>query len=234
MPQVLARLVATFLIAASPAAAQEIAFFPDVPRSHWAHEAVYRVTQAGLIEGRPDGTFGGARPVTRYEFAVVMARMFARTGATRLDKVASFPDVPREHWAVSALSDANRYGVFQELPGGKFRGDLALTRYSSALAFENFLLRIEEDALNPLPRDVNGRLLKKLEIKPGSALQIAEEFPDVEPEHWAYNPLLRLYVTGILEGTSGGRFHGERPLTRYEMVIAVARLLENPVLTTAH
>ena len=33
--------------------------FPDVPRNHWAFEAVERVRKAGIMIGYPDGTFGG-------------------------------------------------------------------------------------------------------------------------------------------------------------------------------
>jgi len=34
--------------------------FPDVPRNHWAFEAVEKVRKAGIMIGYPDGTFGGA------------------------------------------------------------------------------------------------------------------------------------------------------------------------------
>lgn len=52
--------------------------FPDVPRDHWAYEAVEALRQAGLIEGYPDGTFGGERTFTRYEMAMVFSRILER------------------------------------------------------------------------------------------------------------------------------------------------------------
>jgi hypothetical protein len=42
---------------------------PDVPRDHWAHEAVDSLFRLGVLRGYPDGTFKGARPVSRYEMA---------------------------------------------------------------------------------------------------------------------------------------------------------------------
>ncbi len=33
--------------------------FPDVPKGHWAFEAVEKVRQAGIMIGYPDGTFEG-------------------------------------------------------------------------------------------------------------------------------------------------------------------------------
>jgi hypothetical protein len=48
---------------------------PDVPWDHWAYDAIAELYDAGLIEGYPDGTFGGSRLLTRYEFAQALARL---------------------------------------------------------------------------------------------------------------------------------------------------------------
>lgn len=48
--------------------------FPDVPNNHWAYEAVGDLSRRGLVEGYPDGTFGGDRMLTRYEFAQIVYR----------------------------------------------------------------------------------------------------------------------------------------------------------------
>lgn len=48
--------------------------FPDVPSNHWAYEAVSDLSRRGLVEGYPDGTFGGDRLLTRYEFAQIVYR----------------------------------------------------------------------------------------------------------------------------------------------------------------
>lgn len=48
--------------------------FPDVPSNHWAYEAVRGLADRGLVEGYPDGTFGGDKMMTRYEFASIIYR----------------------------------------------------------------------------------------------------------------------------------------------------------------
>ena len=48
--------------------------FPDIEKNHWAYEAVEELAKQGLLEGYPDGTFGGDRMMTRYEFAEVVYR----------------------------------------------------------------------------------------------------------------------------------------------------------------
>ena len=59
----------------SPAHAQERAEYPDVPKNHWAYEALDKLSRAGILEGRPGGVYEGNKSMTRYEFAVAIARL---------------------------------------------------------------------------------------------------------------------------------------------------------------
>jgi len=64
--------------------------FSDVPSDHWAYDAVQMLEEKGLVEGYPDGLFKGDRPMTRYEMAMVVARVMAK-----LEQVqASIPEMP--------------------------------------------------------------------------------------------------------------------------------------------
>lgn len=54
--------------------ADRTTLFPDVASNHWAYEAVRDLSRRGLVEGYPDGTFGGDRLLTRYEFAQIVYR----------------------------------------------------------------------------------------------------------------------------------------------------------------
>ena len=49
--------------------------FADVPADHWAYQSVDTLQKAGIVIGYPDGTYGGKRAMTRYEFAVAIARL---------------------------------------------------------------------------------------------------------------------------------------------------------------
>jgi hypothetical protein len=49
-------------------------------------------------------------------------------------------------------------------------------------------------------------------------------FSDVPTNHWAYAAIQQLQADGLIEGYPGGYFKGNRPLTRYELAVAVARL----------
>jgi hypothetical protein len=59
----------------STAQAQDRAEFQDVPRNHWAYAALQALTRGGVFEGYgTSDEFRGQRGMTRYEFAVAIAR----------------------------------------------------------------------------------------------------------------------------------------------------------------
>ena len=64
--------------------ADRTTLFPDVASNHWAYEAVSDLSRRGLVEGYPDGTFGGDRLLTRYEFAEIVYR--ALQNGVQVDK----------------------------------------------------------------------------------------------------------------------------------------------------
>jgi hypothetical protein len=51
--------------------------FADVPRDHWAYEAVAKAVESGLLQGYSN-KFYGTRAMTRYQMAVVVARMLEK------------------------------------------------------------------------------------------------------------------------------------------------------------
>ncbi len=76
---VLAAALVFALIA--PALAQP---FADVPTNHWAYDAIAELAAKGLVEGYPDGTFRGDRTVTRFEMAMIVARLLARVESIQI------------------------------------------------------------------------------------------------------------------------------------------------------
>ncbi len=58
--------------------------FADVPTDIFAFDAVAELAAKGIIEGYPDGTFKGDRAMTRYEMAMVVARILARIEAIKI------------------------------------------------------------------------------------------------------------------------------------------------------
>ena len=75
-------------VAGTKMKADHTALFPDVAANHWAYEAVSDLSRRGLVEGYPDGTFGGDRMLTRYEFAQIVYRAI-QDGVTVDDRLVT-------------------------------------------------------------------------------------------------------------------------------------------------
>ena len=75
-------------VAGTKMKADHTTLFPDIPTNHWAYEAVSDLSRRGLVEGYPDGTFGGDRLLTRYEFAQIVYRAI-QDGVTVDDRLVT-------------------------------------------------------------------------------------------------------------------------------------------------
>lgn len=82
--------------------------FSDVPENHWAYQAVQSLAADGLVEGYPDGNFKGDRPLTRYEMAVIVARVIAKIEAGQANfasKTQERADMQTLQRLIDALKD---------------------------------------------------------------------------------------------------------------------------------
>jgi hypothetical protein len=148
--------LAAVVLTASVACAQ--APFSDVPRDHWAYDSVNTLAQRGLVIGYPDGTFGGKRAMTRYEFAVVIARMLPQLEQYIQSEVAKAtanikPTTPTN---VELPADLVRKG---DLEGFVKSGDLAgIRRLVDEFGPELRLLKVDVDLLKKELGDLKDRV----------------------------------------------------------------------------
>lgn len=132
-------IVAPGLVA--PAQAQDRPEFSDVPLTHWAYPALQKLAAAGILEGYPPtGNYIGQRPMTRYEFAVAIARL--------LDKIQV------------GVGERGEQGI-QGLPGrdGVAGGGAAvdLGPYMTRVETMNIIDALQREFRDELAR-INGRL----------------------------------------------------------------------------
>lgn len=66
--------------------------FKDVPANSWAYQAIVQLANDGIINGYPDGTFKGNRPITRYEAALMVERA-VKVMTDKLRTPATAPEV---------------------------------------------------------------------------------------------------------------------------------------------
>ena len=71
--------------------------FSDVSTDDWAYQAVSDLSDQGVVEGYPDGTFKGERNMTRYELAQVIARLMAREDQLNAEQKATLDKLAGEY-----------------------------------------------------------------------------------------------------------------------------------------
>ncbi|WP_302161978.1 S-layer homology domain-containing protein, partial [uncultured Dialister sp.] len=71
--------------------------FSDVTPSDWAYQAVVDLSDQGVVEGYPDGTFKGERNITRYELAQIIARLMAKEDQLNAEQRATLDKLAGEY-----------------------------------------------------------------------------------------------------------------------------------------
>ncbi|HZG70305.1 MAG TPA: S-layer homology domain-containing protein [Chondromyces sp.] len=86
--------------------------FKDLPDNYWAQEQIEYLTNAGVINGRSDGTFQPGRLITRAEAAIILAKIVPGTSAQ--PENPGFKDVPATHPAYLPIAQLTELGVFSK------------------------------------------------------------------------------------------------------------------------
>jgi hypothetical protein len=71
--------------------------FADVDTSSWAYQAVSQLSDQGVVEGYPDGTFKGDKNVSRYELAQIIARLMAKEDSLNDSQKAAVQKLSAEY-----------------------------------------------------------------------------------------------------------------------------------------
>lgn len=71
--------------------------FRDVPAESWAYQAVADLSDQGIVEGYPDGTFKGQTNITRYEMAQITASLMAKEDQYSAEQRAAIDRLAAEY-----------------------------------------------------------------------------------------------------------------------------------------
>lgn len=113
--------------------------YSDVSDTAWYAAAVSTLSKMGVISGYPDGTFRPNAPITRAEFAAMIARF---------DETAKSADTPftdiSGHWAENAIGKAYGNGWVEGSSKTVFCPESNLTRAETATLLNRVLHRLPE------------------------------------------------------------------------------------------
>ncbi|UUZ91250.1 S-layer homology domain-containing protein [Paenibacillus sp. P25] len=100
--------------------------YSDLVADHWAYGYIAKASQAGIIDGYPDGGFAPDQPVSRMEMTAMLARSMNMTG--KLRGAVPFTDVDESYWGIGLLKQMKMEGWIIGYADGSFRPDQQATR----------------------------------------------------------------------------------------------------------
>jgi hypothetical protein len=135
--------------------------FSDLPLPQtWSGPAVDDLAAKGILDGYPDGTFGGRRAMTRWEFVLALWRTTVWI-ERELEKNRSLPAGARHPTALSGqpwfadvnpdsrhsdeLGDLAAMGIIQGYPDQTFAGRRAVTQGEFAVALQRTLQWVDRE-----------------------------------------------------------------------------------------
>ncbi len=192
------RILSLFLVALllfSPGCAAEALAFSDVTRNDWYFDPVTELTEAGILQGYPDGSFQPMSPISGGEFVAIIARLLGLA-----------PEGGGAHWASGLVNAALSRGLFDydELPPTGERFDLPISRQVA--------VKILQNAADPGYSGDYGRW----------AGQIAD-LAALDGRY--YNAVFAAYERGLVLGDEKGYFHPKEGLTRGEACALITRAM---------
>lgn len=160
----------------APPAAPRAIVFSDVPANFWANDYITELSRRNILDGFADGTFRPNAPITRAEFATMVAKAFDKP-KTRQN--SQFSDLPDNYWAKNAIDQSVQTGFLNGYPNGAFEPNqpIPLLQMQTALA----------NGLNLQP--------------PASPSQTLSKFEDAnELPQWAQSKVAAAVDNGLVTG----------------------------------
>lgn len=164
------------------------AVFSDLNEAKWATEAIEELYKRKIVSGTGQGLFEPQRAVTREEFVKMLV---AATGLYTSGAECGFADTDKGEWYYPYISSAYEKGIVKGYEDNTFGIGESISREEAAV----MLSRCANDV---------------------EAVREYNSFADeTEISDWAYEHIIRLYESGIING-SDGKFNPDNMITRAE------------------
>jgi hypothetical protein len=152
--------------------------FSDVEQGKWYTQAIAYLASQDIVHGYPDGTFKPDQPITRAEFAKMIA------GFDSLEEVSYnvFTDVDG-HWATGFINSAAAKGWVSGYPDNTFKPEGSSTRAEIVTI-------------------INRMLNRQIEAEDVPAW--APSYTDLDASHWAYTAIIEASVTHTYQFKDNG------------------------------
>ena len=161
-------------------------------------------THIGYIYGYPDGSVKPEGKITREEMTAILYRILNHDYEKPFVETGSvFSDVNLDCWAVHDVEYMADKNIVYGYPDGEFKPKNNLTRAEFAALIRRFTGIENADSKNP--------------------------FSDLDKSHWAYEDILALNASGLIEGYDDKTYRAENEITRAEVMTVINKILgRNP------
>lgn len=197
MMTIIGVMLGSMLFSAGNSAAAER--FTDLKYSKWAEDSINYMAKRGTVAGVGNGKFMPERQVTRAQAVTFMVRELYPEQLESESGITSYTDVPATHSFYREIAIAETKGLAGGFPDGTFRPDTVMSRAETA-AF----------------------LTRAYSLVAGKQ---SVSLTDTE-DHWAAAPIHVMSSNGLIGGYSDGSYRPNRPVTRAEFSVFLARVVQ--------
>lgn len=200
-------LTMILFVTAIPFAHAATTTFWDVPRSHWAYEAITRMAEEGIISGYNDGSFRPDNRISRAEFAKIMIAASGIDLGSARNVTQTFEDVGRDNWAFLYVERAKNY----------------LTGYKSG---KRYYYKPNENAVR---EDIAVALVRLMgyDQSKSSSTSAIDRFRDKSDISKELRPYIAIAVdTDLIKGFNDQTFRPQAAITRAEAATLLYRAKE--------
>lgn len=177
--------------------------FVDVPKGHWADEAIHNMAALEVVNGVGGNRFDMGSSMTRAALATVLSRM--SNGQKGLD--ISFDDVASGQWYADGIAWAAKNGIVTGYSASSFGPNDPITREQLAVML--------------------CRYARLLGMDTSADSRVLDSFTDGGLTHdWAAESMAWCVTNGILKGKGNATLASTATATRAEVAVMLQRFID--------
>lgn len=180
--------------------------FSDVKETNWFYNDLVKMYNIGMVNGYPDGTFGGSKTLTKAEILKMLVVAVNPNG--------DYTKRPEDtYWFIPYMAMACKMGIIDEYAGQEVYGTPVTREEISEYAMKTYNQgRIIWDSEYRTDSQVDSELKRKYK----DASSIGAEYK---------NAVQTMLDTEIMKGYNDGTFGPKKTLTRAEATAIVSRIM---------
>ena len=184
--------------------------FSDVTPDDWAYQAVSDLSDQGVVEGYPDGTFKGERNMTRYELAQIIARLMAKEDQLNAEQRATLDKLAGEYADELANLGVRVSNLEKKVGNIYWSGDARMRYQDKGNDTDSWNGRIRINVKGQVNDStyVQGRLLTEMNFKTNEENEAKTEMDQLFVNHAFGDFAVRLGKQPIVLGNQGGWLYG--------------------------